>query len=776
MRKSRWFIVCVALWCAPALAGDLAEAAFRQALRDLGNDLRLLCVAAHPDDEDGATLALHRLRHGVETHVAIATRGEGGQNEIGPELYGALGVIRTHEMRAAAAIEGARLHFLDLPEFGFSKSLEETFEIWGRAETGRRVVRLIRAVQPHVIITHHGRAKDHGHHQAIGAALLEAFDTAADPTAYPELLDEGLGPWQPWRLYIRAWEPGPDSVTLDIDALDPWRGKTYAEIAADALRAHRSQGMEWVIQRLLSGRPKAHYDLVKSAPVPEAWDGMRMDASAGPLFDGVPHVTVDERAAWAASDAPRAALLPELLREARNAARFRDSTGEGARLWRAVNDAAVKAAHLRLEAAVDDPVIVPGQPLRVTARFTDFDAEDVDRVTFSVAFNHSLFAPGIAPVAARLDAQRQAEAVFTIETPSSLAPTLPHEAHLFAPHFLEPQLDVVAEAVLGHATLTLRAPVRFDVAPPLRLEFPDGPHLALAGAPGQVEVAVLATNHRPDPADDIVFLTGPPGWTVEPAQRAVRFEGEDEPRLLRFTLRPPADAAPGAHTLRAIAASHPAPVETALRVAGVALPAGARVGVVAGHDTTLGETLARLGVPHRALPPGEIAPDALGGFTTVLVDMRAYANRPDLAPANAALLDFARAGGAVIVFYQKTFEWSSDYAPYPLRISMNRVSREDAPVEHLAPDHPILTTPNAIGPADWEGWVQERGLYFADQFDPAYTPIIACADPGEHIPPGGLIAASVGGGTYVYTGLALYRQLRALHPGALRLFANLIAL
>ena len=178
----------------PAPAEGLGEVAYLQALKDLGNPYRMMCVAAHPDDEDGATLAYYRMLHGVETHAVIATRGEGGQNEIGPELYNDLGVIRTREMKAAAAIEGAELHFLNLPEFGYSKTAEETFAIWGRDVALERMVRVIRETRPHVIITNHGRMKDHGHHQAIGAVVEEAFDAAADPERFPAHGREGLNP------------------------------------------------------------------------------------------------------------------------------------------------------------------------------------------------------------------------------------------------------------------------------------------------------------------------------------------------------------------------------------------------------------------------------------------------------------------------------------------------------------------------------------------------------------------------------------------------------
>ncbi|MEX2015245.1 MAG: PIG-L family deacetylase, partial [Candidatus Hydrogenedentales bacterium] len=165
---------------------DLGEVAFQQALKDVGTDLRLMCVAAHPDDEDGATLAMYRKKWGYKTFAVIATRGEGGQNEIGPELYEELGVLRTHEMRRASEITGAELHFLDLPEFGYSKSAQETFEWWGEDEALRRMVRTIRELKPDVIISHHTPGGGHGHHQVVGQALIDAFAAAADPAQFPE--------------------------------------------------------------------------------------------------------------------------------------------------------------------------------------------------------------------------------------------------------------------------------------------------------------------------------------------------------------------------------------------------------------------------------------------------------------------------------------------------------------------------------------------------------------------------------------------------------------
>ena len=247
-RTARWLFPLLALCVAVLSQADqtvLGESALHQALLDLGTDMRLMCLAAHPDDEDGATLALYRKAYGCKTFAVIATRGEGGQNEIGPELYEDLGVIRTREMMRAAAITGAELRFLNLAEFGYSKSADEAFAVWGKEETLRRLVEVIREVRPDVIITHHGRAKDHGHHQAIGQALIEAFDLAASPSTFPEQIDRGLAPWQASRLFIRVPKPG-GAVKCNVGALEPWSGETYAEIAARALGEHRSQGLSLI--------------------------------------------------------------------------------------------------------------------------------------------------------------------------------------------------------------------------------------------------------------------------------------------------------------------------------------------------------------------------------------------------------------------------------------------------------------------------------------------------------------------------------------------------
>ncbi|MBI2423749.1 MAG: PIG-L family deacetylase [Candidatus Hydrogenedentes bacterium] len=751
----------------------LGTIAFRQAQLDLGHDFRLMCVAAHPDDEDGASLAYYRKKYGVKTFAIIATRGEGGQNEIGPELYEELGVIRTKEMLAAAGIEGAQLDFLNLPEFGFSKSAEETLGVWGKETAMRRMVEKLRSFRPHVVITHHGRMKDHGHHQAIGQVLLEAFDTAADPAAFPDLLT----PWQVQRLYIRNWEGKEADAAIPISELDPCRGQTYAEIAADALRVHQSQGMGYFIERLLARRPSAFYDLVKAAP-DTAGAAHTLDGRLGPLFDGIPLLdgaTLDAMAASPAWQLSRNPAAPETLKQTVLAYVAAAPPGTAEQHRDAMRRLAAAATELRLQMKAADTLVVPGQALEVYVEVLDFGTRDAT----SALLRLTAFGVTLPEERLQVDEQGALTHTFRVTVPE-LPYTVPQEEHLFAPDFLAPQIGVEALMQCGAAQVPLTGTLHLDIAPAADIRFPDAPWLDRRGARDRaLPIDVLVSNRLSGPASAEVTLAAPAGWRVEPRMLALSFSREDEERLARFTLRPPAQTPAGRadFTARVEIPGHPARERASrLESVDVRVPENIHVGVVQSYDDTFVRTLERLQVPHDALRQASFNLESLRQYSSIILDIRAYQERQDLVAQYRVFLDYVAGGGTLLVMYNKTFEWQPAFAPYPLRLSANRVTLEDAPVTLLAPDHPLFHIPNEIGPATWAGWIQERGLYFPVEWDAAYTPLLAVADPGETIPPGSCLVARHGRGIYLYTALGLYRQLRELHPGVLQLFANMLAL
>ncbi len=723
-----------------------------------------MCVAAHPDDEDDATLALYRMKYGVRTIAVIATRGEGGQNEIGPELYNDLGVIRTREMMRASKVIGAELHFLNLPEFGFSKLPEEAFEVWGREETVRRLVRVIRFTQPTVIISNHGTQKDHGHHQAIGLALQEAFDAAGDPAKFPELEQEGLKPWQPQRLYLRAWQSKPDAVRVDINQLDELRGKTYAQIAADALGEHKSQGMGFFINYYLEGKVQPAYSLVKS-------HGQSRKSGTNDIifFPGTQEPDRD------ASKQNR--YVQRALNKA--ASRAAETSNDHVASWNASRrDRAFAAAlGLQLSASLGVDTAVRGQTVTVKCDVSDFELRDTNAVSVSL---EPIAWPNAAmpqPVTLDMSANRSVSSELPFTVPADAAITIPEGEHLFDPKFMEPQLAAVARIEIKNETrpVELRVPMTLKIAPRVEANMINAPLLVRRKSTYEATIDVLVKNHAQEPANGNVMLSVAPGFVPEATTFPYDLPIGGE-RIYSVRCKIGDNLEPRDYFINAMIEGESRNALGVARLVDVTIPEGARVGVVQSYDNTFMNVLEQLGIPHEALTIEDFSQAKLDTFTTIIIDIRAYLVRPDLAANNQALLDYVSRGGTLIVNYQKTEEWKPVYAPYPITLSRNRVTREDAPVKLLAPGHPIFTTPNTVQPEDWDGWIQERGLYFPSEWDAAYTSLIEVNDPGESNPPGSLLIAKHGEGNYVYNALVLYRQIRELHPGALRLFTNLIAL
>jgi hypothetical protein len=274
-----------------------------------------------------------------------------------------------------------------------------------------------------------------------------------------------------------------------------------------------------------------------------------------------------------------------------------------------------------------------------------------------------------------------------------------------------------------------------------------------------------------------VTFGAPEGWVVEPASVEIVFAREDEEKVITLAVRAPEGVAPGSYTITADTETLCFTEDAQVAVVDFAPPPGdPLIGIVDSYDVQFRAAMDKMGVRWEAVTEQDFTPERLDRYDVLLVDMRSYLYRPDLKANNAAALAYVERGGTMIVNYHKTFDWAAEFAPHRLVLSNNRVTREDAPVTLREPQHPVWTTPNAIGPADWEGWRQERGLYFAGEWDDAYTPLLETSDPDEVIPPGAMLIADHGEGKYLYTALVWYRQLRELNPGAVRIFANMLAL
>jgi len=798
-------------------AGTGGVAALADALRQLGPTKRILMIGAHPDDEYSDLVALFAQGLGAQVAYLSLSRGEGGQNLIGPELGPELGVIRSEELLAARRIDGARQFFARAYDFGYSKNIDEALRMWPRDSLLRDVLDVVRRFRPQIIVSvFSGTPSDgHGQHQVAGVLARQAFEALRDSS------------WGPVKLYRSLYsDTASATLRLDAGALDPVRGLSYHQIAMAGRSQHRSQDMG---QLERPGPSTARLVFVE-------WrDAGRGTRDGEGLFSGVDTLPPAQARYAALIDSARARLNPShpevivpLLARARRELGGADS-GQQALL----DQALAAAAGVALDGAADDGIVIPGERVQVEATLWNAGREPVTLDGIDVA------APAGWKVE-RVDAATSPVAAGTVAT-RRFAVTVATEAPRSQPYFLRRPLlgalydwsGVPAEwRGLPFEPGPLQLTVRLTVAgEPLALTreivyryrdqsvgevrtpmfvtrpfdvavTPDVVVWPLDGtAAGPRSFTVTVTNRTRGPASTKAVLTPPPGWGGGGAvpSESLSFQREDEAKSFTVTLALPASARPGVYQVKAAAGANRERSEGSLaiidyphirargvthasvaeaRAARIALPKLARVGYVRGASDRVPEALAAVGIPIELLGPDTLGRGELSRYDAIVIGSRAYETDPALVAANGRLLDYARSGGLVIVQYQQYPFVSGSFAPYRLSIARphDRVTDETAPVTALEPSHPVLHVPNEIGPADWQGWVQERGLYFAHDWDSSYTALLETHDPGESPLSGGLLVAALGKGTYVYTGLSFFRQLPAGVPGAYRLFANLLAL
>jgi LmbE family N-acetylglucosaminyl deacetylase len=793
-------------------------------LRKLGVVGSVLYVAAHPDDENTSLLAY--LANGALARTAYlsVTRGDGGQNLIGSEQGAELGVIRTQELLAARRVDGAEQFFTRARDFGYSKSPDETLRIWGKDAVLADMVYVIRRFRPDVIVTRFSPlpSDTHGHHTASAMLALEAFRAAADPAFHPEQLNGpgAVEPWQARRLLwnLSSWgiKPGDDLsgfIKLDVGGYNPLLGVSYGEMAADSRSMHKSQGFGVARAR----GPIAEYFKVLAETEPR---GAAQGLLAGVdlswprfRFRGAAHLqALIDRAVKELDPSAPHRVIPALL--AIDAA----LDGVPDPSWRAekkreVRDLVCACAGLFAEATAADYRVAPGSDLDVTANL-------LVRAPVPVAVTEVRFPTGVV---AGPHAGAAVEIKQTIRVPADAALTTPYwletppapglfqvaDASLIGNPESEPALHVDFRfTVEGHPFALSRAvsfkwtdPVMgeryrpVEVTPPVSVR-PDASVLLVPdGAVRALGVRLTAGAA----ASGTVHPELPPGWSSEPAsapfslpakgsETSVVFRIRHAPGAVAAALRVIADVE-GAHLGRGVVRiehDH-IPIQALLADAEVRLvplalaTGGTKIGYIPGPGDEVPASLRAVGydvalVDEETLASGG-AP-ALARFDAVVVGVRAFNRSERLRAAHAALMAYVEAGGTLVVQYNtnnRLAPLSTPIGPYPFEIGRDRVTDETATVIFAGGDQPLLSQPNKITARDFEGWVQERGLYFAEKWDPRYQAPLTMHDPGEAPLAGALLVAHHGKGTFVYTGLAFFRQLPAGVPGAFRLFANLVA-
>lgn len=789
-----------------------------------------LMIAAHPDDENTGVVAY--LARGKKVRMAYLSlnRGEGGQNLIGPEQGVDIGLIRTQELLAARRIDGGEQFFTRMIDFGFSKNAKETMDKWGRENVLRDVVWVIRKYKPDVIIRRFsGTTQDgHGHHQTSAIIADEAFEAAADAKRFPEQLKH-VSVWQAKRLVWNSFggRPGTEAptgkqplrVSMEVGDYDPYLGYSYGEIAGWSRSQHKSQAMGAAERK---GPQLNYFTTIKGeAPKTDLWDGIDT------TWNRVPGAAkIGELLAKAASEfnaSKPTAVLPHLLEARRLLAPRTDHYSVLKR--KDLDEAIAMVAGIWTELQAEKYLAIQGKTAKLT--IAAIQRNDSEVTLQSASFSGVKGVESIAnvtrleknkPVAVALNwavaedapltqpyflIEPRSEAMFTVNDmdllglPQSPAPVVASIRFLVDGTEIE-LIRGVTHRYVNRSAGELTRPVM--IVPPVSVRMSHESQVFPGMEARKMEVVLKA--NLPNLKGSL-RLHIPAGWKAEPATVDFQIAAAEEEQALSFIVTPPAmdsagkltavatvngrEITQGTHVLQYahIPPQTTAPQASARVVRFTGKNLAKRVGYVMGAGDEVPEALRQLGCEVILLTEEDLATGSLSQYDAVVTGVRAFNTRADLrANAQHIFDEYVAKGGTMIVQYnvQEGGFFGGDTSllnkvgPYPMTISRDRVTDEFAPLIFPKPDHRILQYPNRITTKDFEGWVQERGLYFANKWDERYEPIFSTQDPGEKPMLGGTLYAKYGQGHYLFTSYAWFRQLPAGVPGAYRLFANFLSL
>lgn len=792
-----------------------------QKLNFLGS---VLYVAAHPDDENTRLIAYMSNHVKAKTAYLSLTRGDGGQNLIGPELRELLGVLRTQELLAARGIDGGEQLFTRANDFGFSKHPDETLAIWDKDEVLSDVVLAIRKFKPDVIINRfdHKRAgRTHGHHTSSAVLSMEAFDLANNPLSYPEHLTE-TDVWQPKRLFYNTswWRYGREEfekldksnmISFDIGVYYPLKGLSNNELASIASSQHLCQAFGRLTRR---GTQQEYIEFLK---------GDALNMANKNIFEGIDTT-------W--NRVEGGAEIGEILSEVENNFNFVDPSVHIPQLLKAyqllsdIKDdhwKTIKSNELKsiIEACTGLYLEVSAESNWATINETiNLNIETLNRSQVNISLrsikttNNLEISKGF-----NLESNTKFDFKETIKIPGNQKPTTPYwlaekgtlgmykadKEYIGMPE--TPRVfNVDFNLLINKVPITFTKPIVFRYSKPDKGEL-YRPFEVIPEATAKISEKVIILDSEEQRDIEVIVKAGrdnieghvqiahPNNWKIYPHNQKVTIANKGQEARLVFTVFPPKEQSEGLLTpmvhigeqiytreLIEIEYDH-IPSQTVL------LPSeskivrldiqkrGDNIGYIEGAGDVIPESLRQIGYNVTIINPENISAANLKHFDAIVVGIRAYNTIENLKFKQQLLFDYVAQGGNMIVQYNTSYSLKIDnIAPYSLKISRDRVTDENANVEFLASNHEVLNFPNKITSKDFEGWTQERGLYFPDTWSEEFTPILSMNDKGESPKKGSLLVAKHGKGYYVYTGLSFFREFPVGVSGAYRLFANILSL
>jgi LmbE family N-acetylglucosaminyl deacetylase len=799
-----------------SVSRDAAQ--IRLALKKLTVLGSVLYIGAHPDDENTAFLAAMSQGRCYRTAYLSCTRGEGGQNLIGPEQGELLGVLRTEELLAARRIDGAEQYFTRAIDFGYSKTTEETLRFWGKEKILSDIVWVIRKFRPDVIVTRFTPTLGgHGNHTASALLADEAFRAAADSTQFPEQL-RYVAPWQAKRIVWNVFRFSPrdtvynreQTVSVDLGAYSPLLGESFTEIAGESRSMHKSQGF---------GAPQNRGDFLNY------FQPVGGDTAKADLFDGVN--TTWTRVAGGASvgemlenaykslnDSDPAESIPLLMAALKQMSSIPRDPWVDVKKKELVN-AILACGGMRVDATTPDNDFAPETDIQFTATV-------INRTQFPFTLDRLIipFDSQAVVLHSKLENNRAFHSDFIVHLPKDIGYSQPYwlrESHDVGSYNVaeqpligraenKPPLMVDATISSPDGEIEVEVPVRqriidpvagemlrpIAIVPPVTVNLQEPVIVFPENSEKKISAELKA--FMPN-AKGIVHLKLPEGWKVSPVERRFDLRTKGDEQEVVFSVRPLNGAKTGKFTaevelghsivdrgILTVQYSHISPQTLFPPADGKLLridvkKRGQTVGYIVGAGDEIPAAIRQTGYSIDLISDKELEEGHLGQYDVIVAGVRAYNTRPKLRLYQKRLLKYVESGGTYIMQYATLQRGQPEnVGPYPLHISHDRVTDEDAPVTFVDPKSPVLTAPNRITENDFNGWVQERGLYFADRWDAHYDSVLACNDQNEPARKGGLLVAKYGKGYYVYCAYAFFRQLPAGVAGAYRLFANLLSL
>ncbi|TKC12948.1 PIG-L family deacetylase [Pedobacter polaris] len=754
----------------------------------------VLYIAAHPDDENTRLLAYLAKEVKVRAGYLSLTRGDGGQNLIGNEQAELLGLIRTQELLAARKVDGAEQFFTRANDFGFSKTADESFKIWGKEQILADVVWVIRKFRPDVIITRFPEDSRAGHGHHAGSAILarEAFVAAADAKRFPEQL-KYVKVWQAKRILWNTFNFGgnnttaPDQLKLDVGLYNPLVGKSYGEIAAISRTNHKSQGFGSTLQR---GESIEFFSSVGGEPAKTS------------IFDGV-KTTIDNKNVQSILSEIQSNFkvnepwlsLPSLLK-------LKTATKEIDFDHQLVDDLILACAGIWTEVSTPENVYAVGDsiPVRIQA---------IARSKTSI----SLTTPTKTVV---LEPNKLTNTDFKVSSTQTSQPYWLQKNHPIGQYIIENQeevgnpenpkrLSVKLLLNFGSQNIELNSPVVFKSTDPIRGEryqpliiaptvtatLSEKAYVFNGNSTKTISIQLKSfRNNSPG------FVTPqlPKGWKSNPEKIDFSLARKGDEQNISFSITPGNEVSSGSITLqvningkvddkglKTISYEHIPTItifpQATARLEKIDLKTvGKNIAYIEGAGDLVAAALKEMGYQVTHLNAVQALNNDLSTYDAIVVGVRFYNITDEARIIQPKLLAYVENGGTLLIQYNVNNGLkTTNIGPYPFKLANKRVTEEDAKINFITPAHAALNYPNKITTKDFEGWIQERGLYFATDIDPKYTTILSMNDTGEPASDGALLVADYGKGKFVYTSLVFFRELPAGVPGAYRLFANLLA-